>query len=107
MIDPISLAVGAGITLSGVLTGRMVRRKPSVPALSSVPTCGCSHPMALHDRDTDRCHGQICRTHYYKNGDRNGFEWVPCTCRRYLGPHHIADVWAPGMPLTTMKEDGQ
>jgi hypothetical protein len=54
--------------------------------------------MALHDQESKRCHGQTKREHYMRLGDRNGWEWVPCQCRRYLGPEHIADVWAP--PIT-------
>lgn len=96
MFDPLSLATGAGILTAGFLVGRLARRRgPQAPA---VPTCGCGHPMALHDRGTDECHGEIRRPHYYKTGERSGYEWAPCRCRRYLGPDHIADVWAP--PIT-------
>jgi len=99
VFDPITLVAGAGILTAGTLLGRIRRRTTAAP--SPVPTCGCGHPMALHDRDSDECFADEQRPHYSKSGSRNGFEWVQCPCRRYLGPDHIADVWVP--PSATMR----
>lgn len=96
MIDPISLAVGAAILAVGFLTGRLSRRR--VKDDPAKPVCGCGHSLAEHDRDTDRCHAQIRRDKYDSIGDWVGHTWVPCTCRRYVGPQPVESLWMP--PIT-------
>lgn len=91
MFDPVTLITGAGIFAAGTLLGRIRRAGRQPP----VAKCSCGHAMALHDKAADKCHGENSRTRFNKNGEAIGVDWVPCPCRRYVGPEHIADVWAP------------
>jgi hypothetical protein len=97
-MDPISLAVGAALLATGWLTGRVRRGRASAP----VPAweCGCGHSFALHNRETSECTGETKREHYTVTGARNGYEWVQCSCRRYVGevPIDITTLGLPGMP---------
>lgn len=87
MIDPLSLAVGAGILFAGFLAGRFGRRPRAVAA-----TCSCGHGLAYHDRQTGHCYAEKSRDmHNY----RGAIEWVRCSCRRYIGPEPLADIWIP------------
>ncbi|MBP2474829.1 hypothetical protein JOF53_003701 [Crossiella equi] len=97
MIDPISLAVGAGLFATGLLAGKLTRRR--APAgTTPKPLCGCSHGLEQHDPDTKECHGQIlhkdART---EGGTWIGNQWVPCTCRQYVGPKPFEELYAPPM----------
>ncbi|WP_280234968.1 hypothetical protein [Nocardia cyriacigeorgica] len=54
------------------------------------PRCGCGHDLALHDRETGKCHAEISR-----RGMHGMREWLGCNCRRYTGPTPLEDVFAP------------
>lgn len=90
MVDPISLAVGAGILVFGLLAGHISgrvaasRRRPH----EEKPKCGCGHHLANHDRDTGTCHATWLEDRQeYKNGRAyNWEERVTCSCRQYVGP---------------------
>lgn len=89
MFDPFSLAAGAGILAVGFFTGRLTRRK--APAMPKTATCECGCSLALHDPQDGTCHGEIKRGSSFE-GD---VHYVPCTCRRYVGPKPIEDLFAP------------
>lgn len=95
MIDPTSLVVGAGLFATGLLTGKLTRRR--TPAADTTPkaVCGCSHGLEQHNPDTNECHGQMRRDKHNKFGDWIGHEWVPCTCRQYVGPRPLEELYAP------------
>lgn len=89
MFDPFTLLAGAGIFIVGVVAGRIRRKSPSPPK----PICGCSHSLAEHDPETKTCHGTF-KGDYHVNG-----QWVsarrPCTCRQYVGPQPLEQLFAP------------
>ena len=95
MIDPISLAVGAGLFAAGLVVGKLTRRQDPA-GTTSQPICGCSHGLEQHDPETKVCHGQIlhkdARTEY---GEWIGNQWVPCSCRQYVGPKPFEELYAP------------
>jgi hypothetical protein len=89
VFDPISLAAGAGILAAGFLAGRLGRHKPAAPTQPQA-VCGCVHSLAHHDPETGFCHGTTTL------GSRSaGWRYVPCTCRQYVGPKPIEDLFAP------------
>lgn len=85
-MDPLSLCVGALLVAAGWLAGWRTRRATRVPA---VDACGCAHPLALHNRKTDACAGQLRRKRPF---GRTGFEYVACPCQRYTGLPTLDDV---------------
>lgn len=86
MITELLSGLGSGLTCYalGALTTRRRHRKP-VP-----PMCPCTHLISAHDNNDGPCIGQIRREYYNRYGDRNGYEYVRCTCRRYIGPALIS-----------------
>ena len=106
MIDPLSMIVGALLLIAGIVFGHITgRRKPVLPVAPTVPMCPCGHDIAIHDPTSSHCRGSIRREHYYKGGDRNGWEWTPCPCRRYLGPELLRDIWTgPGPALPPVND---
>ncbi|AIG73315.1 Hypothetical protein AJAP_01925 [Amycolatopsis japonica] len=90
MIEPISLAVGAGLFGAGLLTGKLTRRQTGA-GTSPKPVCGCSHGLEQHDPDTKECHGQILHRDWIGN------QWVPCTCRQYVGPKPFEELFVSPM----------
>ncbi|MEU1982123.1 hypothetical protein [Nocardia sp. NPDC019395] len=88
MLDPLSLAVGAGLIAIGWAGGRFgLRRTRSARKLPA--RCGCGHDLALHDRAAGTCHAENSR-----KGIHGLREWVPCNCRRYTGPTPLEDVFS-------------
>ncbi len=95
--DLLWLAAGAVLTHLGVLIGawRQRRRTPD-PAATPTALCGCSHPLAMHDPDTNACHATVkVASRWNKYGDAVGWERPQCTCRQYTGPRPIDQVFAP------------
>lgn len=90
MIDPLSLAVGAGLLSAGFLAGRIGRRRRSHAIKPSEPVCGCVHHYAMHDPTSGRCHG-VVKLPY--NQERK------CTCRVYTGPEPLPSMWSGGVAL--------
>ncbi|NEW38702.1 hypothetical protein GV794_28035 [Nocardia cyriacigeorgica] len=88
-MDPLSLAVGGGLVVAGWVVGRFAQRRPR-QGKQLRPRCGCGHDLALHDRDTGKCHAEISR-----RGMHGMREWVNCNCRRYTGPTPLEEVFAP------------
>ena len=93
-MEPITLMVGAGLLAVGFVTGRLQRRRPArdVPM---TPVCGCGHALSQHDRETSTCYAELRRDTYDRRGRWSGHSWVPCTCRQYVGPRPIDEVFAP------------
>ncbi|MEU1956425.1 hypothetical protein [Nocardia rhamnosiphila] len=89
-MDPLSLAVGAGLVAIGWIGGRFGsrRRAGSTPKLTA--RCGCGHDLALHDRETGKCHAELSR-----RGMHGMREWVGCNCRRYTGPIPLEEMFSP------------
>lgn len=94
-MDPLSLAVGAGLLSFGVLIGRLLPRGRSAESASPVPICGCGHDRAFHDRDKGRCHAVERTEKKDVFGNTRGWLEAPCECRRYNGPEPIASYYAP------------
>jgi hypothetical protein len=92
--DAISLIVGAGLLAAGFTAGRFSRRRPSPPA-PITPVCGCGHTLSQHDRETHTCYAELRRETFDRRGRFAGLTWVPCTCRQYVGPRPIDEVFLP------------
>jgi hypothetical protein len=88
-MDPLSLAVGAGILAVGFLAGRIGRRTGRRPPEES-PICGCTHHRSMHDPESGECRGEIRRGNWF-----DGVHYVGCTCQRYGGPVPIETLWTP------------
>lgn len=58
--------------------------------------CGCTHHLAMHDRQQGRCHEET-RAAVEWDTDRRPvrFELRPCNCHQYVGPEPLATVFAP------------
>jgi hypothetical protein len=93
-MDPISLLVGGALLAVGFLAGRLGRRTPS-PAPAKTPVCGCGHTLSQHDTETSTCYAELRRDTFDKRGRWAGHSWVPCTCRQYIGPRPIDEVFLP------------
>lgn len=83
------------------------------------PICGCDHHLAMHDRQTGRCHhteavyNDVTEAVHDKDGnpvkDRDGYvekvhskvlaDTVQCGCRQYIGPEPIQLYSAPQIYL--------
>lgn len=91
MIDPISLLVGGALLGAGWFCGRAHRKRSPMP-VAPHSGCSCGHGYGSHEKDGP-CRAQVERPHYYDNGSRSGFEWVPCPCLSYDGPEPLPRVW--------------
>lgn len=82
IIDLLSLAAGSLCTLAGGILGYLARprRRPPDPE-----TCGCTHHRAIHDPETNECHGTIETQLYDVFNNKSGIEQRQCPCRCYTG----------------------
>lgn len=90
--------IGAALFAAGLATGTVagrLRRKPAPVVVESGPRCGCEHLLSEHAEDGGECLAEVQRRHYHRNGDWNGHEWVTCSCRIYIGPEPLPQVWVP------------
>jgi hypothetical protein len=93
-VEPISLLVGGVLLAVGFVAGRLGRRRtPPPPPMT--PLCGCGHALSQHDRETSTCYAELRRDTFDRRGRWSGHSWVPCTCRQYVGPRPIDEVFAP------------
>lgn len=104
--SPIDLAMGAVAATTGwvscMLFRHRLRRSGTAPRSVDPQVCGCGHHYALHDvEDAAKCWAEVRRIRYYKNGTRNGYEWVQCPCRHYTGevPLDLSTLDLLGMPM--------
>lgn len=93
-MEPISLLVGGVLLAVGYIAGRIGRRRPGPPP-PVTPLCGCGHALSQHDRSTSTCYAELRRDTFDRRGRWSGHSWVPCTCRQYVGPRPIDEVFAP------------
>jgi hypothetical protein len=94
-VEPVSLAVGAALLAVGFVAGRIGRRRPPAPPSNPVPVCGCGHALSQHDTGTNTCYAELRREVFDRRGRFTGHTWVPCTCRQYVGPRPIDEVFLP------------
>jgi hypothetical protein len=92
MLAFLDLATGAAILLVGYVGGRVHRPRRSDSV--SIAECACSHSLGEHHEKTGACLAQAERPHYHENGSRNGFEWVPCVCMRYVAPRPVDELFS-------------
>ncbi|MGY1839105.1 MULTISPECIES: hypothetical protein [unclassified Modestobacter] len=93
-MEPVSLLVGGALLAVGFVAGRLGRRRNVGPALPQA-VCGCGHPLSQHDPEQGICHSEVARDAYTKRGKWAGHTWVSCSCRQYVGPRPIDEVFAP------------
>lgn len=99
MLDPLSLAVGAGLLGAGFLGGRF-RRPRARPPTPQPETCACGHALAYHDRQTGACAKRVKQeSDWDAYGGPVEYEYVECACRRYVGPLPVEDVLGYGPNL--------
>ncbi|PWW24981.1 hypothetical protein JD79_04175 [Geodermatophilus normandii] len=96
-MEPISLVVGAALLAMGFVAGRLGRRRPAGPPPVPTAVCGCGHPLSQHDTESNTCYAELRRDTFDKRGRWAGHSWVPCTCRQYVGPRPIDEVFLPRM----------
>jgi hypothetical protein len=100
-VEPISLLVGAVLLAAGYAAGRWGRRAAAAPP-PVTPLCGCGHVLSQHDIDNRTCYAELRRDTFDRRGRFAGHTWVPCTCRQYVGPRPIDEVFLPRvLPPTT------
>ncbi|MCV2489910.1 hypothetical protein OF117_11100 [Geodermatophilus sp. YIM 151500] len=92
-MEPISLLVGAALLVTGFAAGRFGRRRSTPRPVT--PVCGCGHVLSQHDRERSTCYAELRRETYDKKGRFAGHTWVPCTCRQYVGPMPVDEVFVP------------
>lgn len=92
----LAIPVTAGITAwLGFLAGRRPGTKQITPY-----SCGCGHPLGMHDADTGRCHGK--ELHKDVNNDKGkyiGHQLLQCECRRYVGDFPVDQIDWSQVPL--------
>lgn len=81
-----------GLPVGVALTVARVRRR--TPDGQPRPICGCTHSKGEHEDTTGPCLSEVARPYYHDNGDRNGHQWVPCSCARYVGPEPLTELYA-------------
>lgn len=96
-MDPISLAVGAGIAagffLAGHISGRVATARRKLPSPPEVkPICGCRHHRSMHDSKSGECHEQV---DIFRGTGARKIEMRQCECRQYVGPEPITSLWTP------------
>ncbi|PRY48514.1 hypothetical protein LY71_109151 [Geodermatophilus tzadiensis] len=95
-MEPVSLVIGAALLAAGFVAGRIGgRRPPAGPPPLPTPVCGCGHPLSQHDTETNTCYAELRRDSYDRRGRWAGHTWVACTCRQYVGPRPIDEVFLP------------
>lgn len=91
-MDPVSAVVGVWLFLAGYITRMVMNRRTRRAA--DAPVCGCEHHLSMHDPVSGNCHGQVDTLIVPPSVGRTFREWRQCTCRRYVGPELLPDVWA-------------
>ncbi|TFV51869.1 hypothetical protein [Blastococcus sp. TF02A-35] len=94
-MEPVSLLVGAALLGVGFVAGRLGRGRTPAPPPPVTPLCGCGHTLSQHDTATNTCYAELRRDTYDKRGRWSGHSWVPCTCRQYVGPRPVDEVFVP------------
>jgi hypothetical protein len=94
-VEAISLVVGAVLLAIGFAAGRFARPRPAAPPPQLTPMCGCGHTLSQHDVETHTCYAELRRDTFDRRGRWAGHSWVPCTCRQYVGPRPIDEVFVP------------
>lgn len=97
-MDPLSLLIGAGVALSGVLVGRALGRsrggrKPAAPANQPKAVCGCGHHLVFHDRETRKCRTQVIIPPRWSGRGEDISR--TCMCQGYRGPTPLDEYYAP------------
>lgn len=92
-LDILSLAVGGGALGVGFLLGvfaTLVLRPAAQPPREPNPyVCGCTHALALHDPETNRCNATVEVQKYNQFNSRAGIDRKPCACRQYVGERPV------------------
>lgn len=92
-MEPLSVLVGMGIVVVGVVVGRWSRSRPRDTEMPpSGLLCSCGHGLGTHEDGTS-CLAEMQRADRWDTF-QHPIHWcyVPCPCRRYDGPE-------PPMPL--------
>lgn len=79
-----------GLGGAQVYVGYWIGRRARKTKFEAV--CPCQHHIGEHEKMTGRCRGKVRVAHYLVSGDRNGKEWVQCTCLHYAGPELISSL---------------
>lgn len=95
-MDPLSLAVGAGILAVGMLAGYLRGRRDRRPT-DPEPICGCGHHRAMHDGGgSGKCVKALGRRETFSaDGRYIGLQPYHCSCQQYVGPEPISSMWTP------------
>lgn len=80
-MDPLSLAAGALILLTGIVLGR-INRRTAPDRTTKCP--GCEHGLTYRDPSTGHCTAMVKRsTRFNEVGSAISYEWVQCTCQSH------------------------
>lgn len=110
-MEPVSLAVGAAIALSGVMVGRLMNRRQVRQALEQQraqlsqaqpqgqrapqPLCGCGHHLVFHDQETKKCQAQVVIPGRWTGQQSSAYR--QCMCQGYRGPVPLDEYYAPDL----------
>lgn len=91
-LDILSMLIGGGILATGGILGIFATMllQPSAPRPEPSPyTCGCTHALAVHDPETNKCHALVEIQKYNRYNSPAGKEHMPCACRQYVGERPV------------------
>jgi len=94
-MDPITLLIGAGIFVGGMLVGRVTRRAKTAIEKTPRPICTCTHGFGSHENG-NRCQSSVKRAISWDEWQNPlHFDWQPCACTSYDGPEPLPRSWVP------------
>ena len=81
----LDLLAGGGLLAAGYIVGYLTARIVHRRSVAGQEDCTCGHPVSMHDQSG--CTDQIKRAvRWEKHGMEIDWNYVACTCVRYVGP---------------------
>lgn len=78
-----TLIAGGGLVAAGAVLQRIIPAPRRHKKQLGQPICGCKHHRSFHANGTDAC----SYTSTWKD---------PCTCKKYVGPEPLPELYASG-----------
>lgn len=87
------IGAGVGAMGVGVIIGRFLPSgNREVNPKKAI--CGCTHHLAMHDRETTACSATVSVPVYSgsSNNTIQSYKQAPCACQHYVGPKPTGSV---------------